>query len=443
MRAAIATVLWLLGMLATRPASAADAEGCADLKLLPRLESCVIEECSARQHESFDTAAGNPAPLDANVNTLLYSCPASMDLPRVKRELDAEIHKAGFLNVAEDKTDPGNTVVTARKGSHWLRWGATSEDGVTSYSITLAASSGEKFKAEACAEPHVLSLQKNCEIVECASKSEDSVGMRTAQKEQTSVAGTVQTAMLSCSAIGPAQAFPMAEDELKRSGFEILFSDHEVPESGWLTGRAGKHWVELVSSPDGESTSYALTSVAAGEVISAPRFESRPAQAPTEIASAPVAPAPAAPESVIEVSERPVPVAVPMVPITPALGPAAPLVPPVAPAPVPAVSPVALPGPSFISPKPLVQAPIQASHDLIWSISGPVVINLLVDVNEDGSVSHAVLTGKITTNVLRLESAALEAVSHWRFEPARQDGHIVPAVKIPVQLHFQGRPWRY
>ena len=29
-----------------------------------------------------------------------------MDLQRVKRELDAEIRKAGFLNVAEDKTDP-------------------------------------------------------------------------------------------------------------------------------------------------------------------------------------------------------------------------------------------------------------------------------------------------------------------------------------------------
>lgn len=433
MRAAIPIVLCLFGMLAARHASAADAEGCADLKLLPRLEGCVIEECSARQHESFETAAGNPAPLDANVNNLLYSCPASMDLARLKRELDAEIHKAGFLNVAEDKTDPGNTVVTARKGAHWIRWGATSEDGVTSYTLTAATSSVEKFKAEACAEPHVLSLEKNCEIVECASKLEDSVGMRTAQKEQISVAGAVQTATLACPALGPAQAFPMAEDELKRSGFEILFSDHEAPESGWLTGRAGKHWVELVSSPDGESTSYALTSVPAGEVISGPRFEARAAEPPTEAGSAT-----AVPEPVVEVRERPAPVASPIVPA---------VVPTAAPAPAPAATPSAITAKahagSFVPPKPVFQAPIQAPFDLVWSISGSLVINLLVDVNEDGTVSHAVLTGKITNDILRLQTLAVEAVSHWRFEPARQDGRVVAAVKIPVQLHFQGRPWRY
>jgi len=369
-----------------------------------------------------------------------------MDLPRVKRELDAEIHKAGFLNVAEDKTDPSNAVVTARKGSHWIRWGATSEDGVTSYSFTMAASSAEKFKAEACAEPHVLSLQKSCEIVECASKSEDSVGMRTAPKEQTSVAGTVQTATLACPAIGAVQAFSGAEDELRRSGFEILFSDRERPESGWLTGRAGKHWVELVSGPDGESTSYALTSVAAGEVISAPRFESRPEQPPTEIATRPIAPEPAQ-----EIVEHPAPVAeqVASAP-SPAIPRSTPTsaAPSAAPPSTPQILPAPTPGPAiraagFTPPRPLVEVPIPPTHDLIWSTSGTVVINLLVDVTEEGTVNHAVLTGKITKDVLRLQSAAMEAVSHWRFEPARQDGRLVPAVKIPVQLQFHGRPWRF
>jgi len=436
MRATIPIVFCFFGMFAPRSAWAADAQGCADLKLLPRLEGCVIEECSARLHELFDTADASSTPLDANVNTLLYSCPAAMDLQRVKRELDAEIHKAGFLNVAEDKTDPSNAVVTARKGAHWVRWSATAEDGVTSYSLTVAAGSAEKFKAEACVEPKVLTLQKSCEIVECASKSEDSVGMRTAQKEQTSVAGTVQTATLACPAIPPAQVFPVAEDELKRSGYEIVFSDRERPESGWLTGRAGKHWVELVSSPDGESTSYALTSVAAGEVISAPRFESRPAQPSTEIGTEAVAP-----EPTHEIIEHPAPVAEPAVEASPL---AAPAVRPVAqsPAPVqttPAIAPPAL----FTPPRPLIQTPIEATHDLIWSTAGTVVINLLVDIAEDGTVSHAVLTGKITKDVLKLESAALEALSHWRFEPARQDGRIVAAAKIPVQFTFHGRPFRF
>jgi len=68
---------------------------------------------------------------------------------------------------------------------------------------------------------------------------------------------------------------------------------------------------------------------------------------------------------------------------------------------------------------------------------------MLVDVGEDGSVTNAVLTGRINKDVLKLESAAVAAVSHWRFEPARQDGRIVPAGKISVQMRFHGRPWRY
>ena len=56
------------------------------------------------------------------------------------------------------------------------------------------------------------------------------------------------------------QPSPRLCDSGKRteeSGFEILFSDREQPESGppseWITARTGKHWVELASSPDGES----------------------------------------------------------------------------------------------------------------------------------------------------------------------------------------------
>jgi len=450
MRATIPIFLCLFEILVlSQAAVAVDAEGCADLKLLPRLEGCVIQECSAKQHESFDTggadiAPGIPGPLDANENTLTYSCPASMDLQRIRQELDAEIHKAGFLNVAEDKTDLANPVTTTRKGSHWIRWGATSEDGGTSYSFTMAASSVEKFKAEACAAPPVLSLERSCEIVECASKAEDSVGMRTAQKEQTSVAGTVQTITLACPAIAPVQALMAAEEELKRSGFEILFSDRERPESGWLTGRAGKHWVELVSGPDGDSISYALTSIAAGEVVGAPRVETASGSAPESAAPPPPPPAAEtqntpAPAQVEQAASVPVKVSEPVTlaqPETPAIPPAS--VPAESPAPASTAAPA-----SFIPPRPVVEAPIQASHDLVWSVSGSIVINMLVDVNEDGAVTNAVLTGRITRDVLKLESAAREAVSRWRFDPARQDGRVVPAVKIPIQLRFQGRPWQY
>jgi hypothetical protein len=116
----------------------------------------------------------------------------------------------------------------------------------------------------------VLASLKQCEIVECASKSEDSVGMRTAQKGETSLTGNVRTVTLTCPAVNPSQAFSAVEGELKASGFEILFSDREH-ENGWMTGRAGKRWVEFVSAPDGEAISYALTIVPSAEVLRFPR----------------------------------------------------------------------------------------------------------------------------------------------------------------------------
>src|SRR5579863_3592951 len=131
MKAITSIVFCLFWMLALpRTGSAADAEGCTDLKLLPRLEGCIIQECSARQHETFETGDVTAPTIDANINTVLYSCPASMGVERVRRELDAAVHKAGFNNVVEDK-DANTIVVTTRKGSHWIRWGASSEDGAT------------------------------------------------------------------------------------------------------------------------------------------------------------------------------------------------------------------------------------------------------------------------------------------------------------------------
>jgi TonB family protein len=421
-------------------ARAADAEGCADLKLFPRLQGCVIVECSAKQHDSFDTSAdtsdGSARPLDANVNTLHYSCPVSMDLERVKRELDAEIRKAGYQSVAEDKTDPASPAETARKGSHWLRWDASSEDGATSYSLISAESAAEGFKTEACGRPPGFSTLKQCEVVECTSKSEDSVAMRTAQKEETSLTGNVQTVTLACPSMGAAQAFSTVEGELRASGSEILFSDRERPESGWITGRAGKRWAELVSAPDGESVSYALTVVGSAEVLAA----AKPQPLPIPVAG--LMPEPASVPRPAPVS-RPVETAAVVVPQAAVLQAAEPAL--IAPAPVsaPVTTPTAQLHPEFVPPRPILELPIEATHDRIYSVTGDVVINLLVDVGKDGSVTNAALTGRITKDVLKLENAALDAVSHWRFEPARQDGRVVPAVKIAVQMHFRGRPWRY
>ncbi len=433
MRVLVFTLLTLAAM--PLAAQAAEAEGCVDLKPFPRLEGCVIVECSAKHHDPFEAGDASGAPLDADTNALSYSCPAG-NLQKMQHDFDVELHKAGFLSISEDKSDAASPALSARKGSQWVHWNASTEDSGNTYSLTTANGASEKFKAEACGQMPLLSPLKQCEVVECASKSEDSVAMRTAQKEETSLAGNVQTLMLACPSINASQAFTSVEGDLKSSGFEILFSDREHPEGSWVTGRAGKRWVELVSAPDGEAISYVLTMVPAAEVLSASKPE------PSAIQAADPVPTPTpTPASLLEPSPRserpktgPVETAsVESVSRTP------PSEESIASQPV-AASPAHI---QFIPPKPIHEVAIESTHDRMYSVLGEVVINMLVDVDEDGTVTHAVLAGRVSKDVLKLESAALYAVSQWRFEPARQDGRVVPAVKIPVQMRFRGRPWRF
>jgi hypothetical protein len=426
-------LVFIVSALAAMPWSlqAGDAEGCLDLKLFPRFEGCVIQECSAKHHDPLDAGDGSGAPVDSNTNALTYSCPVG-NLPKMERDFDSQLRKAGYQDINLDKSDDASPTLTARKGSQWIHWSASTEDDATAYSLTIASGAAEKFKAEACAQPALLSPLKQCEVVECNSKSEDSVAMRTARKQETSVSGNVQTVTLACPALSAAQTFSAAEGELKTSGFEILFSDREHPESAWLTGRAGKRWVELVSALDGESISYALTVVPSAEVLTA----SAPAPKAVEYSAPPRIPAPEAPPV-----RAPTPEPLPEQRTVQASPPVS-LPEPVRTAP-PTLPVTALAAAGFVPPVPIFQVPIEATHDRIYSVTGDVAINMLVDVDEHGSVTKAVLTGRITKDVLKLQSAALDAVSHWRFEPARQDGRIVPAVKIAVRMHFFGRPWRF
>jgi len=417
----------LAAVLLPVAAKASDAAGCTDLKPLPRLEGCVIVECSAKRHDHdpFDAADGSGAPADADTNALSYSCPLA-DLRKMKRDFAVQLRNAGYQNVNEDTSDAASPALTARKGSQWIHWDANTEDGAVTYTLTAASGAGEKFKAEACGQPPLLSSLKQCEVVECNSKSEDSVAMRTAQKEETPLAGNVQTVTLACPSISPAQAFSTVETELRTAGFEILFSDRENPESGWMTGRAGRRWAEFVSTPDGESMSYAFTLVPSAEVLTAVQPEPKEPKETKEPKNNAPAPQPTPVQSAAAPAVR-IPAPAPEVP------PAAPV------SAIAAAVPVAV----FIPPKPILQVPIEATEDRILSVRGDVAIDMLVDVSADGFVTKAELTGKVTSNVLKLKSAALEAVSHWRFEPARQDGRIVPAVKIGVRMHFRGRPWLF
>lgn len=85
--------------------------------------------------------------------------------------------------------------------------------------------------------------------------------------------------------------------------------------------------------------------------------------------------------------------------------------------------------------KPVVRTPVAIPLELSPSIKVEVIVTLLVDVNEDGSVTRATLTGRVTDNVRKLEAAALDAIARWRFEPALQGDKHVPAQTI-VKLRF-------
>src|SRR5271170_620838 len=138
MRVLVLIFIFLALAVAPRAARAGDAEGCADLKLFPRLEGCMIVECSAKHHDPLDAGDASGAPSDADKNALSYSCPVG-DLKKMQHDFDSQLRKAGYQNITPDLSDAASPVLTARKGSQWIHWNANTEDGVASYTLTAAS----------------------------------------------------------------------------------------------------------------------------------------------------------------------------------------------------------------------------------------------------------------------------------------------------------------
>jgi protein TonB len=86
-------------------------------------------------------------------------------------------------------------------------------------------------------------------------------------------------------------------------------------------------------------------------------------------------------------------------------------------------------------PKPVVRIPLLVQREVSLTVRDEVSVTLLVDVNEDGLVTDANVTGRITSDVLKLQPAALDTVRRWRFEPARQGNKDVPSQTI-VKLRY-------
>lgn len=450
----------LLGIAAfARPASA-DALGCRDLKLIPRVQGCVIVECSANQSDLISTKDTNDPLVDAATNSVVYSCPIGTDPQRIERDVALQLRKGPYQTVREEKDDPTSTALAARKGSQWINLKAWLEDGTTMYSLLAAETGAEKSKAETCSRPEVLSFEKRCGVAECTSKSEHVVQMQTSAQERTSLEGPAVTATLTCPGLNPSEIFDSAEKELKESGFDVLFTHRAQAESYWLTARSGQRWVELASAPDGETMSYALTVISSTDSIAV--AEARPqgaekqgADSTLEVSSA------AEPQRGLKLPPQPPVVAenaVAGVSTPSSAEPEAPryleprqiaqesamreVVPPPS-VPLASSTGVAPIGPTIQElstmpirpPKPVVRIPLLVPQEVSVTIRDEVSVTLLVDVNEDGLVTHATLTGRITSNVLTLQPAALDTVSRWRFEPARRANKAVPSQTI-VKLSF-------
>ena len=261
--------------------------------------------------------------------------------------------------------------------------------------------------------------------------------------------------------------FESAQQELKESGFDVLFIDHEHPDGSWLTARSEKRWVELVGASDGESMSYAMTVAPLAEAVvplkpsstappedqkSSPQINTIPAREPVKVGGAAQASADnTTVASMLPVLQTELPkqaqhILAPQAEASneiaspPTVSSSDPTLTTSTPAPQP-VAP-ATPGAELIPPKPILQVPMEVSHDLKWRIVGWVVITVLVDVNEEGVVTKAIVAGKVTSDVQKLRSAAVNAVYRWHFEPAHKGDQRVPG-KTKVQLRFEGLPRLY
>jgi len=62
-------------------------------------------------------------------------------------------------------------------------------------------------------------------------------------------------------------------------------------------------------------------------------------------------------------------------------------------------------------------------------------VQILVDVNSDGSVKHVAL--KKSSGFLLLDDAAVRAVKNWQFMPASQNGvQIDSQVEVPIRFQL-------
>ena len=143
--------LLVLALLSVAPAAwSADAEGCRDLPILPRIAGCEIRECHARDYDEAELQSGPvdrtgdfpKAFVDGQLAVVTYTCPASLRLADLARQSQTTLRRAGYSFVYAGSMFynelPG---FTARRGQTWVQIVSEPFDALTGYTVTMVRAS--------------------------------------------------------------------------------------------------------------------------------------------------------------------------------------------------------------------------------------------------------------------------------------------------------------
>jgi hypothetical protein len=146
-----ARALILSALLSVAPAAwPADAEGCRDLPILPRISGCEIRECRTRDYDEAELQSGPvdrsgdfpKAFVDGQLAVVTYSCPGSLRLAEIARQSQSTLRRAGYAFVYAGSMFynelPG---FTARRGTTWVQLVSEPFDALSGYTVIMVRAS--------------------------------------------------------------------------------------------------------------------------------------------------------------------------------------------------------------------------------------------------------------------------------------------------------------
>jgi hypothetical protein len=135
----------VFGIAAPSAAAAADAAGCQDPPLLPRLAGCTIRECHGRDYDEAELQTGPTAAgrfptvlLDGRTWIVTYTCPAAASVKTLPRQAESTLRRGGFAVVYSGAMLHGDLPgFTARRGADWIQLVSEPFEPLSGYTVTV------------------------------------------------------------------------------------------------------------------------------------------------------------------------------------------------------------------------------------------------------------------------------------------------------------------